>query len=291
MTEKTTVPPIAQILAKADIAKQEVADAKKATSALIQVSLKKDWAGVPEETRVRFVSRLCEALNINPVLNPFRFIDMKGVTVLYADKRAASLIANANRISTEITKEVFDKEKQILKIYVRATDPHGVYTDEFAAIHLGANAGDVRANLEMKCLSKAKRRAILALKDLSVPDEEELQFIRETQSLVMNDREFKEHYASTPVQLNPIGPEPTEKDEVAEAQEEVMDVLTGGDPKKVAFMNKYIANALPGKKLSELTYDECQQVLQAFDDDKADKVPPGVNPFLDDETPPPEENK
>lgn len=284
MTE-TTTNTIDKVVKKAEIAKAGAADLQKMNSAIIQVSLQKDWKSVPDEVRVRFVSRLCEALNISPVLNPFRFIDMKGVTVLYADKRAASLIANANRISTEITKELFDKEKQILKIYVRATDPHGVYTDEFAAIHLGSNAGEVRANLEMKCLSKAKRRAILSLKDLSVPDEEELDFIRQTQSALVSDADFKSKYADSAPMLD----ETVEKDETASAQEEVMDLMTGGDPKKVTFMNKFIDGIFEGKKLGDLTFDECHSVMAQYEDAKVDaekKVDAQPNTYIDDETAP-----
>lgn len=267
---KKTTDPVKSVMDTAAAKKQEV---QTASMSLIQVSLTKNWASVPEQTRANFVHHLCIQLGIHPVLNPFRFVDMKGVLVLYADKRVASLIANANKISTEITKEIFDKEKQMLKIYVRAVGPDGVYTDEFAAIHLGANQGDVRANLEMKCLTKAKRRAILSLKDLSVPDEEELQFIRDQ---IDNNRDVIETVKASDIEQATGGkapPDHIEVDEVELAREEVMDTLTSGDPKRVGFMNKYVANLFNGKKLAELSYDECHQVMNIYNEEKGSLAP------------------
>lgn len=235
-----------------EIQKSEVTTVKtmdeKTNLALIQASLNKDWKTVDQNTRVRFVSRLCEQLGISPVLNPFRFVDMKGITVLYAPAAATALIGNANRISQEILKEVYDKEKQILKIYVRSSQPDGRFVDEYASLYLGSNSGDARANLEMKCLTKAKRRGVLAMVNMSIPDEDELNYMTQSDN------------KPQPIQATEIK-DVVEVDETKEAQGVLMDLLTEGDPKKMDFMKKFIADHTEGKTLAELTYDECHSLI------------------------------
>lgn len=243
-----------------EIQKSEVKTMDEKTNlALVQASLNKDWKAVDQNTRVRFVSRLCEQLGISPVLNPFRFIDMKGVTVLYAPAAATALIGNANRISQEILKEVYDKEKQILKIYIRSSQPDGRFVDEYASLFLGSNAGEARANLEMKCLTKAKRRGILAMVNMSIPDEEELK--------QMTSGEIEPQ----PIKIAQIQ-DVVEVDETKEAQGELMDLLTEGDPKKMDYMKKFIADHTEGQHLAQLTYDECHSLMQKIADYKSTQV-------------------
>lgn len=254
----------------------------KANTGLIQATLNKDWKGVKDEFRVRFVARLCEQLNIAPVLNPFRFIDMKGATVLYADKRAAALIANANKVSTEIMKEVWDKEKQIFKVYVRASRPDGSFSDEFASLHISSKSGQDRANEEMKCLTKAKRRAILALVDLAIPTEDELQYVNDAQQVTPAPQriEAKSNVVDT-----------TPEDERIEAMSELFEVVTGGDGKKMDLFHKFVADQTQGKKPNELTYDECHELMETWNKIKASAPIPDASkgeqsPLFADETNP-----
>ena len=246
-----------------EIQKSEVTNVKtmdeKTSLALVQASLNKDWKTVDQNTRVRFVSRLCEQLGISPVLNPFRFVDMKGITVLYAPAAATALIGNANRISQEILKEVYDKEKQILKIYVRSSQPDGRFVDEYASLYLGSNSGEARANLEMKCLTKAKRRGVLAMVNMSIPDEDELNYMTQSENKVQ------------PIQATEIK-DVVEVDETKEAQSLLMDTLTENDPKKMDFMKKFIADHTEGKTLAELSYDECHSLMQQVADYKSKQV-------------------
>ncbi len=260
---------------------------EKTNLALVQASLNKDWKAVDQNTRVRFVSRLCEQLKISPVLNPFRFIDMKGVTVLYAPAAATALIANANRISQEILKEVYDKEKQILKIYIRSSQPDGRFTDEYASLYLGSNAGEVRANLEMKCLTKAKRRGVLALVNMSIPDEDEAEYL-ESASLKNNATSIP--YSKTSQLQDSVSEkkEPVdvvEKEDVDSARMELMDLVTKGESKKMEVLKKFIADHTEGKNLAELTYDECHSLIAEIESYKKpeqseDNYDPEVQPEL-----------
>jgi len=264
MTKKTDTKETTEIVTATP--KQEIAtiEDSKASLGLIQASLNKDWTAVPQETRVRFVARLCNELQISPVLNPFRFHVIKGVTILYADRRVAALIGNANKVSTKITKEEYDEKRQILKIYVRAEKPDGTCSDEFAALYLGSNSGEVRANLEMKCLSKAKRRAILALVDLSIPDEDELEYLEK--AALQNTSVLTMPQTPSGLMVNEHPIDIVEKEDVEEARLELMDKILQGDSKRKDFMTKFIAGNTNGKKLSELTYDECKSLSQTYDD-------------------------
>lgn len=255
---------------KQDVENQLAISNEKVSLGLIQASLNKDWKNVDMPTRTRFVARLCNQLNIAPVLNPFRFIDMKGVTVLYAPARATALIGNANKVSTEIRKEIYDEKKQILKIYVRASKPDGTFSDEYAALFLGSNAGEARANLEMKCLTKAKRRAVLALVDLSIPDEDELEYLEKSTELnqrygAVNRSELSKETVDIAYPTSKPAPvEPTQ--DVDEARLDLMDLITKGDSKRMEILHKFIAANTQGKKLKDLDYEECHQLINQYND-------------------------
>lgn len=230
----------------------------KANIGLVQATLNKDWKGVKDEFRVRFVARLCEQLSIPPVLNPFRFIEMKGATVLYADKRAANLIANYNKISVEmIGKPEWDKEKQILRIFVRASRPDGSFCDEFASLHIGAKSGEDRANQEMKCMTKAKRRAILGLVDLAIPSDDDIEYTNETQQVTPAPQRIEN-------KSNLI--DSTPEDERQQALSDLFDTVTGGDGKKMSFYLDFVAKETQGKKPIDLTYDECHSLIHKWEE-------------------------
>lgn len=147
-------------------------------SSAVRATMNGDWKGVSDADRMRFLKHMCDALSIPLVLNPFKFIDMKGKTQLYSTAEAAFSLARKNKMTVKITEEKFDKESQILTIRVTATHPKGEQSDDVGKLYLGGLTGQDRANAEMKAVTKAKRRAIFSALGLSVMDEDEIKHLR-----------------------------------------------------------------------------------------------------------------
>jgi hypothetical protein len=143
-------------------------------AAAVRAQLHNDWSKVTEDDKLKYAISICKALDIPTPLNPFKFINMKGKTVLYATKEAAELIAERNKISVNVVNKYLDKEQNIYVVEVRALMPHGRTFDNFAALSVSGLTGEARANAMMKTMSKAIRRVVFAAVGLSVMDETDL---------------------------------------------------------------------------------------------------------------------
>lgn len=167
---------------KLDLESRTGPPAKTLPAAAVKASLEGNWNGVADPDRIAFVKHLCDSLRIPLVQNPFRFIAMKGKTALYAPAEAFELIGKKNAISTPITAEHFDPETSIYTVKVRATEPGGRHTDEMGKMYCGKTNGQDLADMQMKTITKAKRRAIKALMGISVFDEDDLAYMRRHES-------------------------------------------------------------------------------------------------------------
>lgn len=143
-------------------------------AAAVKAQLHNDWSKVSEDDKLKCVLAMCKVLNIPTPMNPFRFIDMKGKTVLYATKECAELIAERNKISVNVVNKYLDKEQNIYVVEVRALMPQGRTFDNFAALSVAGLSGEARANAMMKCISKAIRRVVFASVGLSAMDETDI---------------------------------------------------------------------------------------------------------------------
>ena len=161
-------------MAKSKVTPIARTDTTGVPAAAVRAQLHSDWSKVTEDDKLRYAISICKALDIPTPLNPFKFINMKGKTVLYATKEAAELIAERNKISVNVVNKYLDKEQNIYVVEVRALMPHGRTFDNFAALSVAGLSGEARANAMMKTMSKAIRRVVFAAVGLSVMDEAEL---------------------------------------------------------------------------------------------------------------------
>lgn len=138
--------------------------------------LKGDMSGLSSSQRVQYVTNLCQRLGLDPLTQPFKILKLQGREVLYADKGATQQLCKIYGISTEITKR--EKIEDIYIVSVRASDKNGRFTDEDGAVTIGTSKGDTLANAMMKCVTKAKRRAVLAFSGLGMLDETEVETIK-----------------------------------------------------------------------------------------------------------------
>lgn len=139
--------------------------------------LKGDLAKLTPEERVQYYQAVCQSIGLNPLTKPFEYIKLNDKLQLYALRACTDQLRKLNEVSLEIVSR--DVADDILTIHVRASMPNmsgGKRVDE----DLGSVAfpstlrGDARANAELKCVTKAKRRATLSICGLGWLDETEV---------------------------------------------------------------------------------------------------------------------
>ena len=148
--------------------------------------------------KVEYITKLCERVGLDPLTQPFKLLKLQGREVLYADKGATQQLCQVHNISTEVT-----KKEMVSGVYVVTVRAHkdGRYTDEDGAVTVDGLRGDALCNALMKAITKAKRRAVLALCGLGMLDETEIETIPNAVPVQM-----PQEVPATP-QMQPIAPE------------------------------------------------------------------------------------
>jgi hypothetical protein len=141
-----------------------------------------DMSKLTPAQQTQYYNAICNMLGISPLTQPFAIIVYQGKKTMYARKDCAQQLCNTRKISTEVKKT--EKESDIYITYVRASMPDGRFADDIGAVAISGVKGQDLANLYMKSSTKAKRRAVLALCGLGMPDETEVEdFTNQKQSV------------------------------------------------------------------------------------------------------------
>jgi hypothetical protein len=135
-----------------------------------------DLAKLTQAQRVDYYNATCKSLGLNPLTKPFDYITLNGKLQLYALRACTDQLRKINGISLEIvSREVTDG---ILTVHARARTPDGRSDEDFGSVPFPDTLkGEFRANMEMKCVTKAKRRATLSICGLGWLDETEVEDI------------------------------------------------------------------------------------------------------------------
>jgi hypothetical protein len=140
-----------------------------------------DLSKLSVSDRVRLYNETCKSLGINPLTKPFGYITLNGKLTLYAMRACTDQLRKINNVSLEIVSR--DVADGILTVHVRAKMPHGTAAEpQWMRVDedLGSVAfpdtlkGEARANQELKCVTKAKRRVTLSICGLGWLDETEV---------------------------------------------------------------------------------------------------------------------
>jgi hypothetical protein len=136
------------------------------------------------EQRVSYYKAVCESLGLNPLTRPFDYITLNGKLTLYARKDAADQLRRLHGVSiddVEIT-EVGDT----YSVKVKGHDKTGRSDVEIGVVSKKDMQGN-SANVQMKAVTKAKRRLTLSLCGLGMLDETEIETIRDAQPVLVDD--------------------------------------------------------------------------------------------------------
>jgi hypothetical protein len=140
-----------------------------------QVLTKGDLSKLSQADRNSYYMATCRSLGLNPLTRPFEYIVLNGKLTLYARRDAADQLRKINGISIEILSR--ELHGDILTVAVRARDASGRTDEDLGCVNIGKAQGEIRANLVLKCVTKAKRRVTLSICGLGFLDETEVEDI------------------------------------------------------------------------------------------------------------------
>lgn len=182
-----------------------------------------DLARLSDGERTSYYKNVCESLGLNPLTQPFSYIELNGKLTLYAKKDCTEQLRKVHKISLEIVSR--DKVGEVFVVTARATDSSGRSDESTGAVPLVKEDGewqsykdkrffkkngkiiplnpDEMANAMMKAETKAKRRVTLSLCGLGLLDETEVETIKDAE----------------PIQADPVNPEVVEALECLEGSE------------------------------------------------------------------------
>ena len=138
-----------------------------------------DLAKLSADQRLTYYQRLCESLGLNPLTQPFQYLQLSGKLVLYATKSCTEQLRQLHGVSiTGIT------SAQVGDVYIvtaTAMDKNGRTDCATGAVAIAGLKSDALANALMKSETKAKRRVTLSLCGLGMLDESEVETIPNAQ--------------------------------------------------------------------------------------------------------------
>lgn len=195
-----------------------------AVSAMEQVIIEGNLASLEPIMRARYYLEVCQSIGVNPLTQPFGYVEIDGVLMLYAKKDCTDQLRKIHNVTIDILgRELVDG---VYIVTARSTLPNGRTDESIGAVPmvkedgewedvLGKNGQKVedgkwpdgrvkfkrkfvsngkqtpltpeqRANAMMKCETKAKRRVTLSSVGLGITDESELATIASARIVEVN---------------------------------------------------------------------------------------------------------
>ena len=122
--------------------------------------------------RVAYYRRFCQHLDLDPVTQPFDFLEDKGGVQLYANRSCAEQLRVKRRVS--VVEETKEFSQGLCIVTVKVADEDGRTDVGTGAVAVEGLKGANLANAIMKAETKAKRRATLSICGLGMMDETEV---------------------------------------------------------------------------------------------------------------------
>lgn len=136
-----------------------------------QLLIQGDLSRLNSDQRVAYYKALCESVGLNPLTQPFSYINLSGKLVLYARKDCTDQLRKLHGVSVEEMRTETLAETYL--VTVRVKDKAGRSDIATGAVALKGLGGEYLANALMKAETKAKRRATLSICGLGMLDETE----------------------------------------------------------------------------------------------------------------------
>jgi hypothetical protein len=167
------------------VVKREQTLPQSAQDIIADIVMRGDLAGLSPEQIVQYHGHLCKSLGINPLTQPFGLIQFtdhgKQRKVLYAQKNCAEQLRDKFGVSITKAEITYDSDSGLIRAFVEGRNQKGRTDAETGIIFARNVTGQDRANLEMKALTKGKRRLTLSLCGLGMMDETEVDDLKAVQ--------------------------------------------------------------------------------------------------------------
>lgn len=158
------------------------------TEAMESTLVQGDLSKLSAQDRIIYYNKVCSSLGLNPLTQPFEYINLNGKLKLYAKRDCADQLRKINSISIEILSQ--DIADSLLSIHVRATDGNGKKDEDLGVVSFPDSLkGEARANAILKAVTKAKRRVTLSICGLGFLDETEVEDIPQQQRSIEATRQ------------------------------------------------------------------------------------------------------
>jgi len=135
-----------------------------------------DLSKLTAEQRVSYYRNVCDSVGLNPLTKPFDYMTLNGKLTLYAKKDATDQLRKINNVSIDDV-DIVENDTQFL-VKVKGHDGSGRSDVEIGVVKKTDMQGNL-GNVQMKAVTKAKRRLTLSLCGLGWLDETEVETIRD----------------------------------------------------------------------------------------------------------------
>lgn len=146
------------------------------------VLIKNDLSGLSPDQRMNYYGAVCKSLGLNPLTQPFSYLNLNNKLVLYAKRDATDQLRKLNGIS--IVKLEREHVGDVYSVTAYARTANGREDSSIGAVFVGAKKGEDFANAMMKAETKAKRRVTLSISGLGMLDETEVETISDARPYV-----------------------------------------------------------------------------------------------------------
>lgn len=136
-----------------------------------RVLMQGDLSKLTPEQKLAYYNATCESIGLNPLTQPFEYINLNGKLRLYAKKDCTDQLRALRDVSVEVADRLVMDDLYIVR--ARASTPSGRVDESLGAVSISGLRGEARANAMMKAETKAKRRVTLSICGLGFLDESE----------------------------------------------------------------------------------------------------------------------
>lgn len=159
-----------------------------------------DLAQLTVEQRNQYVLATCKSLGLNPLTQPFKYIVLNGKLTLYATRDCADQLRKLHGISIVLVSEKL--LNGLYTVHAKAREKSGREDEDYGVVSIGQNVtGEIRANLMLKAVTKAKRRVTLSICGLGWLDETEVDDIPTDEKIPHDPQTGEILEAPTPKQI------------------------------------------------------------------------------------------
>lgn len=233
------------------------------------------------EQRSALYRKVCESVGLNPLTQPFQYLELNGKLVFYASRNCTDQLRQVHGVSLEITKR--EKVDGVYVVTAKATTPAGRCDESTGAVDISEPekisiwennskkwvpnpragqtvSGDALANALMKAETKAKRRVTLSICGLSYLDESELEMVKGAKVVEEPKIEVKELMTATAPQVR----EHAEEVKVPDIDQYLADNPEAQKKYDTVMAYKITFGRFLGKRINELGLPKAKQFADAL---------------------------